>query len=103
VPGGPGERNGAEAAGKDATATDATPRAGTQAEAGAATTAVALVALIFAFWGQPSLAVVIWLVVLLLVLLGVIELVGGRAQAAPQAGLPGPPRPAVPTQTAPPH
>ena len=70
--------------------------------------AVALVALIFAFWGQPSLAVVIWLVVVLLVLLGLIELVGGRTQAAPRAGPPGPgqpaaPRTAVPTQTAPPH
>ncbi|MGH3208845.1 MAG: hypothetical protein ACRDNO_13905, partial [Trebonia sp.] len=34
--------------------------------------ALGLVALIFVFWGQPSVAVVIWLVVLLLVLLGVI-------------------------------
>jgi hypothetical protein len=45
--------------------------------------AVALAALVFVFWGQPTLAVVIWLVVLLLVLLGLIELLGG-----------GPPRPA---------
>jgi hypothetical protein len=35
VPGGPGERNGAEAAGLDATATDATFRTPTVAEAGA--------------------------------------------------------------------
>ncbi len=54
--------------------------------------AVAVVALIFVFWGHPTLAVVIWLVLLLLVALGVIELLGGRpperaAQAAtPPAG-----------------
>jgi len=41
--------------------------------------AVALVGVIFVFWGQPSVAVVIWLVVLLLVLLGLIELIGGRS------------------------
>jgi hypothetical protein len=40
--------------------------------------AVAVAALIFVFWGQPSVALVIWLVVLLLVALGVIELLGGR-------------------------
>jgi hypothetical protein len=40
--------------------------------------AVALVGIIFVFWGQPTVAVVIWLVVLLLVLLGLIELIGGR-------------------------
>jgi hypothetical protein len=40
--------------------------------------AVAVVGLIFVFWGHPTLAVVIWLVVLLLVALGVIELLGGR-------------------------
>jgi hypothetical protein len=39
---------------------------------------VAVVALIFVFWGHPTLAVVIWLVLLLLVALGVIELLGGR-------------------------
>jgi hypothetical protein len=47
--------------------------------------AVGVAALIFVFWGQPTVAVVIWLVVLLLVLLGVIELLGGgkpRAVAA---------------------
>jgi hypothetical protein len=42
--------------------------------------AVGVVALIFVFWGQPSVAVVIWLVVLLLVLLGVIELLGGGTE-----------------------
>ena len=48
--------------------------------------AVAVVALIFVFWGQPTLAVVIWLVVLLLLLLGVIELLGGRPRAATAEG-----------------
>jgi hypothetical protein len=38
--------------------------------------AVALFALIFVFWGQPDLLVVIVLVVLLLVVLGLIELIG---------------------------
>jgi hypothetical protein len=40
--------------------------------------AVALAALIFVFWGQPTVALVIWLVVLLLVVLGVIELLADR-------------------------
>ena len=44
--------------------------------------AVGVVALIFLFWGQPSVAVVIWLVVLLLVLLGIIELLGGTPRGA---------------------
>ena len=39
---------------------------------------VAVAALIFVFVGQPTLALVIWLVLLLLVALGVIELLGGR-------------------------
>jgi hypothetical protein len=52
--------------------------------------AVGVAALIFVFWGQPSLAVVIWLVVLLLVLLGVIELLGGGTRTAAM------PEPAVP-------
>ena len=54
--------------------------------------AVGVTALIFVFWGQPTLAVVSWLVVLLLVLLGVIELLGGgtRTTAVPQPGLPEP-------------
>jgi hypothetical protein len=46
--------------------------------------AVALVALIFVFWGEPTVAVVIILVIILLVLLGLIELIGGRP-AGPQA------------------
>jgi hypothetical protein len=41
--------------------------------------AVALVGIIFVFWGQPTVGVVIFLVVLLLVLLGLIELIGGRS------------------------
>jgi len=44
--------------------------------------ALGVVALVFVFWGQPSLALVIWLVVLLLVALGVIELLGGRPRDA---------------------
>jgi hypothetical protein len=52
--------------------------------------AVGVAALVFVFWGQPTVAVVIWLVVLLLVLLGVIELLGGGQRAAPAA------EPAVP-------
>lgn len=44
--------------------------------------AVGVVALIFVFWGHPTLAVVIWLLVLLLLALGVIELLGGRRPAA---------------------
>jgi hypothetical protein len=57
--------------------------------------AVGVVALIFVFWGQPTVAVVIWLVLLLLALLGVIELLGGgtRATAVPEPVLP---EPAVP-------
>jgi hypothetical protein len=56
--------------------------------------AVALFALIFVFWGHPTVAVVIWLAVLLLVVLGLIELIGGgRSAGSPQAGPPraGPP------------
>ena len=41
--------------------------------------AVVLVGIIFVFWGQPTVGVVIFLVVLLLVLLGLIELIGGRS------------------------
>lgn len=47
--------------------------------------AVGVVALIFVFWGQPSVALVIWLVVLLLVVLGLIELLAG---GPPGAALP---------------
>ena len=50
--------------------------------------AVALAALIFVFWGQPTALVVILIVVLLLVVLGLIELIG-RPPARPQtAGQP---------------
>ena len=45
--------------------------------------AVALIALIFVFWGHPTLLVVILLVVILLVLLGLIELIG-RPAAEPR-------------------
>ena len=41
--------------------------------------AVALIALIFVFWGQPTAVVVIVLVIILLVLLGLIELIGRPA------------------------
>jgi hypothetical protein len=37
---------------------------------------VALAALIFVFWGQPTAAVTIVIAVLLLVVLGLIELIG---------------------------
>jgi hypothetical protein len=48
--------------------------------------AVALIALIFVFWGHPTGLVVILLVVILLVLLGLIELIGRPpAAAAPAA------------------
>jgi hypothetical protein len=46
---------------------------------------IALAALIFVFWGQPTLAVAIWIVVLLLVALGLIELIGGRTGGAETA------------------
>jgi hypothetical protein len=46
--------------------------------------AVAVAALIFVFWGQPTALVVIVLVILLLVVLGLIELIG-RPPAQPQA------------------
>jgi hypothetical protein len=48
--------------------------------------AVALFALIFVFWGQPDLLVVIVLVVLLLVVLGLIELIG-RPPAEPETAV----------------
>jgi len=49
--------------------------------------AVAIVGVIFVFWSHPTVAVVIWLVVLLVVLLGLIELIGRPAgpRAAPQS------------------
>ncbi len=58
--------------------------------------AVALVALIFVFWGRPTVGVVIVMVVLLLVALGLIELIG-RPPAQPVPGAPpGPPAPPAP-------
>jgi hypothetical protein len=50
--------------------------------------ALALVALLFVFWGRPTALVVIWLAVLLLVLLGLIELIGrppARSEVAGQS------------------
>jgi hypothetical protein len=47
--------------------------------------AVALAALVFVFWGQPTAAVVIVLAILLLVVLGLIELIGSRPPARPEA------------------
>ena len=46
--------------------------------------AVALATLVFVFWGQPTAAVVIVIAVLLLVVLGLIELIGGRPPAQPE-------------------
>jgi hypothetical protein len=46
--------------------------------------AVALAALVFVFWGQPTGAVVIFIVVLLLIVLGLIELIG-RPPVQPEA------------------
>jgi hypothetical protein len=46
--------------------------------------AVALAALIFVFWGQPTAAVVLLIAILLLVVLGLIELIGGRPPAQPE-------------------
>jgi hypothetical protein len=53
--------------------------------------AVAVAALIFVFWGQPTVAVAIWIVILLLVVLGLIELIGGgrTGDAAPGDSGPG--------------
>ena len=48
--------------------------------------AVALMALIFVFWGHPTLLVVILLLVILLVLLGLIELIGRPAAEPETAG-----------------
>ena len=45
---------------------------------------MALIALIFVFWGHPTVLVVILLVVILLLLLGLIELIG-RPPAKPEA------------------
>ncbi len=50
--------------------------------------AVAIAALVFVFWGHPTVAVVIWLVVVLLVVLGLIELIGGRSRPGPAGTAP---------------
>jgi hypothetical protein len=61
---------------------------------------VALLCLIFVFLGQPTVGLVITLVVVLLVLLGLIELIGRppapSASGAPPPGPPGPPGPPAP-------
>jgi hypothetical protein len=49
--------------------------------------AVALIALIFVFWGEPTVPLVIVLVIILLVLLGLIELIG-RPAAEPETSSP---------------
>jgi hypothetical protein len=46
--------------------------------------AVVLAAMVFVFWGQPTAAVVIAIAVVLLVVLGLIELIGGRPPARPE-------------------
>jgi hypothetical protein len=46
---------------------------------------VALMAVIFVFWGHPTVLVVILLLVILLVLLGLIELIGRPPAADPEA------------------
>ena len=68
--------------------------------------AVVVAVLIFIFWGQPTLAVVIWLVVALLVVLGLIELLGGGPQPVPAArpaprDSPVPPSPRPPSSVPP--
>jgi hypothetical protein len=55
--------------------------------------AVALAALIFVFWGQPSAVLVIVLVILLALVLGLIELIGTRPSGPPAP--PAPPAPPV--------
>ncbi len=54
--------------------------------------AVAVAALVFVFWGHPTVPVVIWILVVLLVVLGLIELIGGRSGATPAGPQPAPPR-----------
>jgi hypothetical protein len=50
---------------------------------------VALAALIFVFWGQPTAAVVVLIAILLLVVLGLIEVIG-RPPAQPSPAPPAP-------------
>jgi hypothetical protein len=47
--------------------------------------AVALAALVFVFWGQPTALVAIVIAILLLVAFGLIELIGSRPPARPEA------------------
>jgi hypothetical protein len=47
--------------------------------------AVALAVLVFVFWGQPTALVAIVIAILLLVALGLIELIGSRPPAQPEA------------------
>jgi hypothetical protein len=54
---------------------------------------VALAAVIFVFWGQPTVGVVIGIVVLLLVALGLIELIGRPPAPPDPPAPPGPPAP----------
>ena len=53
--------------------------------------AVALAALVFVFWGQPTAVVVILIAILLLVVLGLIELIGRPTRGGPPV-TPGAPR-----------
>jgi hypothetical protein len=53
--------------------------------------AVALAALIFVFWGQPTAAVVVAIAILLLIVLGLIEVIG-RPPAQPSPAPPSPDR-----------
>lgn len=62
---------------------------------------VALVCLIFVFLGQPTVAVVITLVVVLLVLLGLIELIGRPPAPSGSGTPPGPPAPRSPEPRSP--
>ena len=48
--------------------------------------AVAIAALVFVFWGQPTVAVAVWIVIVLLVALGLIELIGGGRAGDSTAG-----------------
>lgn len=57
---------------------------------------VALAAVIFVFWGQPTAAVVILMVVLVLLALGLIELIGRPPASSLPGTPPGPPAPPSP-------
>ena len=59
-------------------------------------TVIALAALFFVFWGQPTVDVVIVFAVLLLVALGLIELIGRPPAPSAPGGPPGPPTPPAP-------